>query len=122
MTTRRQFAWMAFGGLVSARRAISALAGSGEGGDVRRVGVRRHGVYWGAAGERIDLLSVNLSLSLPLLQANSRGCTLNIAWSYNSQLWRMDSGGIQAFGPDTGFGFGWQVQAGSIAPVPASGS
>jgi len=41
--------------------------------DVRRVGVRPTGSYWGGLGENIDTLSGNLNFSQPLLNAQGRG-------------------------------------------------
>jgi hypothetical protein len=61
-----------------------------EGADIRRVGVRTHGEYWGAKGEQIDMLSGNLNYSLPLFQASGRNVTVDIQCSYNSQVWRKD--------------------------------
>jgi hypothetical protein len=39
--------------------------------------------------------------------------------SYNSQIWRQDSTGTSDLTPDVGYGLGWRLQAGSIAPVSA---
>jgi hypothetical protein len=71
--------------------------------DARRAGVRRAGAYWGAAGEQIDLLSGNLSLALPLIKTQSRGgWSATFVLSYNSQIWRQDSGGTWKLGKDVG--------------------
>ena len=44
------------------------------------------------------------------------GSGLTPALSYNSQLWRSDSGGVWKLGADVGYGFGFRLQAGSITP------
>ena len=86
--------------------------------DARRIGVRPTGAYWGAAGEQIDLLSGNLNFALPLIKAQSRGgWGATFMLSYNSQMWRQDSGGTWKLGRDVGYGLGWSLQAGSIVPV-----
>ena len=41
--------------------------------------------------------------------------------SYNSQMWRLDSGGTWKLGKDVGYGLGWSLQAGSIFPVLFNG-
>lgn len=86
--------------------------------DPRRWGVRPGGTYWGAGSEQIDILSGNLNYTLPLLKAQGRGgWAVPFALSYNSQLWRADSGSnIWKLGADIGYGFGWQLQAGSLTP------
>jgi hypothetical protein len=84
----------------------------------RRVGVRSTGAYWGAGGENIDVMSGNLNFTLPLVKAQSRsswGVGFNL--NYNSQNWRYDSGGNWNFGGDVGYGFGWQLLAGSLTAV-----
>jgi hypothetical protein len=56
--------------------------------DPRRTGVQPLGTYWGDMGEQIDVRSLNLNFSVPVLTAQGRG-----AWSvpfglgYNSQQW-----------------------------------
>jgi len=86
--------------------------------DQRRVGVQTNGTYWGGAGEEIDMLSGNLNFSVPLMKAMGRGnWGVTFALSYNSQMWRQDSGGIWLLGEDVGVGLGWTLQAGSILPV-----
>jgi hypothetical protein len=85
--------------------------------DPRRIGVHPLGNYWGAMGEQIDIRSGNLNYTLPLLKAQGRGgWSVPFALSYNSQQWRQDSAGTWLFGQDVGFGFGWQLMAGSITP------
>ena len=85
--------------------------------------MRPTGAYWGAAGEQIDLLSGNLNFTVPLIQAMGRGgWSVTFALSYNSQMWRQDSGGIWLLGEDSGYGLGWKLQAGSILPVWYNGS
>ena len=84
----------------------------------RRVGVRSTGAYWGASGENIDVRSGNLNFTLPLLKAQARsGWGVGFNLTYNSQNWRYDSGGNWNFGSDVGYGFGWQLLAGSLTPV-----
>lgn len=71
--------------------------------DQIELGVRPNGAYWGAAGENIDLLSGNLNFSVPLIKAMGRGSSsVTFALSYNSQMWRQDSGGIWLLGEDVG--------------------
>ena len=87
-----------------------------------RTGVKPTGAYWGAGNENIDVMSGNLSFSLPLLKAQARASwSVPFKLSYNSQDWRQDSGGAWALGGDSGVGFGWRLMAGSITPV-VSGS
>jgi len=82
-----------------------------------RTGVRSTGSYWGAGSEQIDMLSGNLNFTLPLFKAMGRGgWGQTFALSYNSQLWRLDSGGTWNLGKDVGYGYGWRLMAGSIAP------
>jgi YD repeat-containing protein len=89
--------------------------------DPRRVGVRPTGAYWGASPEQIDVLSGNLSYSLPLLKAQGRnGWGVGFSLSYNSQNWRKDSGGTWDLGRDVGFGYGWKLLAGSLTPYWSS--
>ena len=86
--------------------------------DQRRVGARGLGSYWGAGGEQIDLLSGNLNFSIPVFTAVARGgWSVPFALSYNSQIWRQDAAGTWLNGYDTGFGLGWKLQAGSLAPI-----
>jgi len=81
-------------------------ASTGQGTvDGRRVGVRPTGSYWGSAGEQIDLLSGNLSYSLPLITAVGRaGLKANFALAYNSQNWRFVIAEDRLLGADTGYG------------------
>jgi hypothetical protein len=44
------------------------------------------------------------------------GQKLPLGLSYNSQNWRQDSGYNWQLGTDTGYGFGWTVQFGSLTP------
>ena len=98
--------------------AGTTLTAPAVGADARRVGVRPTGAYWGAAGEQIDLLSGNLNFALPLIKTQSRGgWSATFMLSYNSQMWRQDSGGTWKLGKDVGYGLGWSLQAGSIVPV-----
>jgi RHS repeat-associated protein len=88
--------------------------------DGRRVGSKSTGTYWGAAGEQIDLLSGNLNYSIPLIQAQGRaGMAATFALSYNSQIWRQTSSPNTSWllGRDVGYGLGWTLQLGSIAPA-----
>ena len=85
--------------------------------DSRRTGVRNNAAYWGAAGENIDVFSGNLNFTLPLIQAQARnGWGATFALSYDSQIWRKDPAGVWRFGGDSGYGYGWRLQAGSITP------
>jgi len=86
--------------------------------DARQVGVRSLGSYWGGGGEQTDMRSGNLNYTIPLLKALGRGgWGVNFKLSYNSQNWRQDLGGTWQFGRDTGYGYGWRLQAGSLTPV-----
>ncbi|MGE5648368.1 MAG: RHS repeat-associated core domain-containing protein [Acidobacteriota bacterium] len=85
--------------------------------DPRRVGVRTDGAYWGGAGEQIDVRSGNLNYTIPIIKAIARGgWTVGFSLSYNSQVWRQDSGATWKLGRDVGYGYGWRLQAGSITP------
>ena len=85
---------------------------------VPKTGVRPNGTYWGGGGEQIDMASGNLNYAVPILKAMGRGgWSVNFQLSYNSQNWRQDSGGVWQLGQDTGYGYGWRFQAGSITPV-----
>ncbi len=46
---------------------------------------------------------------------------VTFALSYNSQMWRQDSGGVLLLGEDVGLGLGWTLQAGSLLPVWSKG-
>ena len=85
--------------------------------DPRRVGLRPTGNYWGGMGEQIDTLSGNLNYSVTLLTAMGRGgWSVPFGLSYNSQNWRLENGYSWKMGADVGYGFGWQLMAGSIRP------
>ena len=85
--------------------------------DPRRTGVYSTGSYWGGGGEQIDTLSGNLNFSLPLVTAQGRtGWTVPLGLTYNSQNWRQDNGANLKLGGDVGYGFGWQMQIGSVTP------
>jgi RHS repeat-associated protein len=125
MISRRNFGKLGIG-LAAATRISPFLifsgsdaqgqAVSGEGGDIRRVGVRSNGAYWGHGGERVDLLSGNLSYSFALLRAQSRNCGAAVHLSYNSQMWKQGLAGPKSYGSDSGAGYGWRVQIASIVP------
>jgi hypothetical protein len=83
----------------------------------RQIGVRASGSYWGGQGEQIDLRSGNLNFSYPLLTVVNRTLSLPLGISYNSQNWRKDGNNTNwNLGFDTGYGYGWQLQFGSITP------
>jgi RHS repeat-associated protein len=107
--------------LVSGADAQSQGA-SGEGRDIRRVGARNNGTYWGHGSERIDLLSGNLSYSIAPVGAASRNCGAAVCLSYNSQLWKQGIAGPKSYGGDSGFGYGWRVQIVSIVPETNGGA
>ncbi len=89
--------------------------------DARQVGVRPTGSYWGGMGEQIDTRSGNLHFAYPLVQAISRGWSVPLRLAYNSQNWRLDGNGTPwQLGEDTGFGFGWKLQIGSLTPYYSS--
>jgi len=82
-----------------------------------RTGGHTFGSYWGAAGEQVDTLSGNLNFTLPLFKAIGRGpWGQTFALNYNSQVWRLDSGGTWNLGKDVGYGYGWRLMAGSLSP------
>ena len=88
--------------------------------DPRRTGIYSTGSYWGGGGEQVDTLSGNLNFSIPLLTATGRtGWTVPLGLTYNSQNWRQDDGANLPLGADVGYGFGWQMQIGSITPYTA---
>jgi hypothetical protein len=56
----------------------------------------------------------NLNFSLPLAGLKSRGgWGATVMLSYNSQMWRQDSGITWNLGQDVGYGLGWRLQAGA---------
>jgi RHS repeat-associated protein len=98
--------------------AAVAPAGSPNPPDGREIGVRPTGTYWGGNGEQIDVLSGNVNYTVPLLTAKGRtGWNAPFNLTYNSQNWRQDSGGLWNLGADVGYGYGWNLMAGSILPV-----
>lgn len=102
-------------GNLSAMTTFSVGVPSNATVDARQVGVRPTGSYWGGMGEQIDTRSGNLNYSYPLLKAISRGWSVPIGISYNSQSWRLDTNGTPwKLGDDVGFGFGWKMQIGSL--------
>jgi RHS repeat-associated protein len=85
--------------------------------DPRRTGIYNTGSYWGGQGEQIDTLSGNLNYSVPLLAPRARpGWTIPINLTYTSQNWRQDDGVNWQLAEDVGYGFGWRLQIGSVAP------
>ena len=102
----------------STARIITVQTAPAGSTDVRQIGMRPTGSYWGAGPEQIDMQSGNLNLTIPVAQAKSRsGWGATFALNHNSQCWRKDSGGEWTFCRDTGFGYGWRLLAGSIRPV-----
>lgn len=86
--------------------------------DSLRTGIHSRSVQWGAMGESIDLRSMNMNYTIPLLKAQGRaGVGLGVSLSYNSQNWRKENSTVTKSGADVGYGFGWRLQAGSIFPV-----
>ena len=88
----------------------------------RRVGVRPTGVYYGAQGENIDMLSGNLNFTIPLIQAKSRGSSVTFSLSYNSQMWLQDRTGTWLQSEDIGYGIGFKLQAGALTPFWSGGT
>jgi hypothetical protein len=84
-----------------------------EGGDIRRVGIRRHGDYWGLNSEAIDMLSGNLCYTVSLLSVGGRGISARIGCSYNSQMWKTDEKTTYFSGVDLGCGVGWRLHIGA---------
>jgi len=83
----------------------------------RRIGVQKNGSYWGGGGEQIDTLSGNLNFSIPVITPQERtGQKFPLGLSYNSQNWLQDAGYNWQLGTDSGYGFGWTMQFGSITP------
>ena len=108
-------------GNVSAITTFSVGVPSNATVDARQVGVRPTGSYWGGSGEQIDARSGNLNYSYPLIKAISRGWSVPIGISYNSQNWRLDTNGSPwKLGDDVGFGFGWKLQIGSLTAFYSS--
>src|SRR5579862_4810787 len=101
----------------TATTTLTATSAPTNAVDPRRAGVRPTGSYWGASGEQIDALSGNLNFSTQLFKAMGRGgWGVGLNLSYNSQLWRQDTGGTWKLEDDVGYGLGWRLQAGSITP------
>ena len=125
MITRRDFGKLGIG-LAAASRISPFLLVSGadaqsqsvdgEGRDIRRVGVRSNGTYWGHGSEKVDLLSGNLCYSLGLVGAKSRSCGAAVCLSYNSQIWKQGVAAPKSYGSDSGAGYGWRVEIASIVP------
>ena len=112
------FAPISFHGVIGAySSAIPVTTPSPLNVDPVRVGVKPLGSYWGSAPESIDMASGNLNLTIPLLRPQGRGgWSVPIALTYNSQLWKSDSSGLQNLGQDVGYGYGWKLLAGSLTP------
>ena len=90
--------------------------------DSRRAGIHSLSSQWGAMGESIDMRSMNLNFSIPLLKPMGRnGLSVPLGLSYNSQLWRRDNGTSYKTGADVGYGFGWRLMAGSVTPIWTTG-
>jgi RHS repeat-associated protein len=127
MITRRQFTKVGIGlaAFSQVARQVFAPPTEGqapkEGADIRRVGVRIHGEYWGLNNEMIDMLSGNLCYSVPLLLAGGRGVTAHLACSYNSQMWKQDAKNHYFSGVDLGCGVGWRLHVGVIVPQISGG-
>ena len=108
-------------GNVSAATSFSISVPTNATVDALEVGTRPTGSYWGGMGEQIDLRSGNLNFSYPLIKAISRGWSIPLRLSYNSQNWRLDNAGAPwKLGQDVGFGFGWSMQIGSLTAFYSS--
>ncbi len=106
-----------FHGNIASYSAFSVTVPSGPALDPRQVGRRTTGTYWGALGEQIDVRSGNLNYTAPLLTLQGRGWTVPLGLAYNSQNWWADhQNRAWKAGDDVGYGFGWQLQAGSLTP------
>ncbi|MBI5280355.1 MAG: RHS repeat-associated core domain-containing protein [Candidatus Solibacter usitatus] len=93
---------------------VTPAAGTG---DSRRVGVKANSPTWGSHGEQIDLFSGNVNFTLPLVTGTRRdGSKVTLGLNYNSQNWRKDAGGLWNLGRDTGYGYGWNLSAGTLRP------
>jgi len=85
------------------------------------IGETRFTGLCGGACEQIDVQSGNLNFTLPLLSTKTRtGASIPISLHYNSQIWRNDGLRSFSYGQDTGVGYGWRLQPGSIVPVYSS--
>ncbi|WP_263385931.1 RHS repeat domain-containing protein [Granulicella arctica] len=125
MITRRNFGKLGMGLAATSRFSPFLLVSSadaqghsttGEGADIRRVGVRSNGAYWGHGGEKIDLLSGNLSYSMSLLRAMSRSCSVPVSLTYNSQIWKQGLAGSKSYGSDSCVGYAWRLHISSVIP------
>ena len=120
MITRRDFARTSLAvPLLATFNPLKAAgnldSSTSEGADIRRVGVRGNGAYWGAAGEQIDMLSGNLNFTFPILSAMSRGVKAKLSASCNSQFWQSSGEIIQTPGID--LGLGWRMLFGAVQPI-----
>ena len=89
--------------------------------DAVQTGVRPTGTYWGGLGEKVNLRTGNLNYTYPLITAMSRGWSIPLQLSYNSQNWRLDGNNASwKLGSDVGYGFGWRLQIGFITPYYSS--
>jgi RHS repeat-associated protein len=110
-----------YDGNASSTTSFAVVTPSTSSIDPRGIGLRANGSYWGGMGEQIDVRSGNLNYSYPLITAQSRGLSVLLSLSYNSQNWRQDSSGNSwNLGMDTGYGYGWLLQFGSITPFYSS--
>jgi YD repeat-containing protein len=103
----------------STKNVIIAPGQTGIWDDSRRIGIHGLATHWGGLGEQIDVRSMNLNFSLPLLAAQGRGVGVPLGISYNSQNWRYD-GAVWQPGGDVGYGFGWRLMAGAVSPIWAT--
>lgn len=126
MLTRRDFGLFAAATALASSARLSGETQSSstpaESISPRRVGLRHHGVHWGHAPEKIDLLSGNLNLTFPLIHARSRRASAVAALSYNSQLSVGKASGTEWAAMDLGTGFGWAVRVASIVPATDNGT
>ena len=83
------------------------------------------GTYWGHSEESINLLSGNLSYTLPLLQLKSRKLSISLHAAYNSQSWKSGAAQESSQSGSTLFvralGAAWQLSLGSIETVTDAG-
>jgi len=112
-----------FHGIYSSQTNFGVITPGPSGVNPQRTGVRPTGSYWGAMGEQIDVLSGNLNVGLPLLNAQGRnGRSVPLRLAYNSQNWRQDVDAQYTanytwnLGEDIGYGYGWTLQVGSLTP------
>ena len=97
---------------------LSASYAAAAKNQVSPTGLEATGAYWGGLGESIDLRSGNLNYQYPLLTARGTMWKITVPLTYNSQIWtKAAARQTRLSATDTGYGFGWKLQFGSIKPI-----